>query len=200
MENTTTTPGLAPEFRAWPKIPRLSRDCVISEKIDGTNACVVISEDGAQIAAQSRTRIITPENDNYGFAKWVNVYREDLLKLGPGYHFGEWWGPGIQRGYGVAKKTFSLFNTSRWIESEAQRIDEKQQVVPACCKVVPVLCRDIFDTRIIANVLMDLVIRGSVASPGFMRPEGIVIFHTAAGTYFKKLTEGDELPKGETAK
>jgi hypothetical protein len=59
-------------FQPWPKIPRLHRSIVITEKIDGTNACVVISPDGTEIAAQSRTRVITPEQDNAGFATLEN--------------------------------------------------------------------------------------------------------------------------------
>jgi ATP-dependent RNA circularization protein (DNA/RNA ligase family) len=56
-----------PVFEDFPKIARLSRECCITEKIDGTNAQVVITEDG-QVLAGSRTRFITPEDDNYGFA------------------------------------------------------------------------------------------------------------------------------------
>ncbi len=32
---------------------------------------------------------------------------------------------------------------------------------------------------------------GSVVSPGFMRPEGIVIFHVASGQIFKATLDGD---------
>jgi hypothetical protein len=32
-----------------------------------------------------------------------------------------------------------------------------------------------------------------------MRPEGIVVFHTASGALFKKTIEGDEKPKGQAA-
>ncbi len=34
----------------------------------------------------------------------------------PATYFGEWWGSGVQRGYGLQKgdKRFSLFNVSRW--------------------------------------------------------------------------------------
>lgn len=31
------------EFKAWPKIPRLFRDVIITEKIDGTNAAIHIA-------------------------------------------------------------------------------------------------------------------------------------------------------------
>src|SRR5436305_1822690 len=99
------------EFNAFPKIARLNRECVITEKIDGTNASILIDEDGV-VMAGSRTRWITPENDNFGFAKWVEANKSELMKLGVGHHFGEWWGSGIQRGYGLTKgeKRFSLFN------------------------------------------------------------------------------------------
>jgi hypothetical protein len=38
---------------------------------------------------------------------------------------------------------------------------------------------------------------GSHAAPGFMKPEGIMIYHTAANQYFKKTFEGDEYGKGQ---
>src|SRR5690242_770744 len=60
-------------FQAWPKIPRLFRRFIITEKIDGTNAAVVVTEDG-EVLAQSRTRFITPDSDNFGFAAWVKEH------------------------------------------------------------------------------------------------------------------------------
>ena len=62
--------------------------------------------------------------------------------------------------------------------------------------VVPVLYRGPFDTQAIAGVLTELRACGSTAAPGFMQPEGIVIFHTASLTLFKKTIEKDEQPKG----
>ena len=38
--------GETMEFVEFPKIPRVSRECIITEKIDGTNASVWIGEDG----------------------------------------------------------------------------------------------------------------------------------------------------------
>ena len=175
------------DFVAFPKIPRLSRRCVITEKIDGTNACIFIGEDG-EFLVGSRTRWITPENDNYGFARWAYEHKDELLKLGPGRHFGEWWGQGIQRGYGLKEKRFSLFNTSRWMDDAVR---------PACCHVVPVLYDGTFDGTEIHSALVGLVLAGSAAAPGFMRPEGIVIYHTAGNLYFKKTIEKDEEPKGK---
>jgi hypothetical protein len=45
-------------------------------------------------------------------------------------------------------------------------------------------------------ILERLRVGGSVAAPGFMQPEGIVIYHAASRTLFKKTIEKDEQPKG----
>ena len=44
-------------------------------------------------------------------------------------------------------------------------------------------------------ILGELVRSGSHAAPGFMNPEGIVVYHTAAGQVFKMTVENDDLPK-----
>lgn len=182
-------------FVEFSKIPRLSREMIVTEKIDGTNACVYITDEGHMFAG-SRTRWITPVDDNFGFAKWVLEHNDELMLLGPGRHFGEWWGPGIQRGYGLKEKKFSLFNVSRWV-LHGETPGEKQGVLPPCVGLVPVLYRGEFNTDMIESVLIDLRIRGSMASPGFMRPEGVVVYHVAGGYLFKKTLEKDETPKGK---
>lgn len=170
-------------FTPFPKIARLNRDIVITEKIDGTNAAIGVTEDG-QVYAQSRTRLITPEDDNFGFARWVQGRADGLAEvLGIGIHFGEWWGQGIQRGYGLTEKRFSLFNTRRW-EGDLDLVS-----------VVPVLYEGPFDEEMIAVSLSTLRMQGSRAAPGFMKPEGIVIYHTAARSMFKVTLEKDEAPK-----
>lgn len=176
------------EFRKFPKIARLSRDCVITEKIDGTNASVWISEDGEEVRAGKRTSFVSVDKDNFGFAKWVEDNKEELKKLGPGVHYGEWWGVGIQRGYGLSERRFSLFNTHRWSDDAVR---------PKCCSVVPVLCTGLFNSEMIGQTLMTLKEFGSKAVPGFMKPEGIVIFHTHGSYLFKKTIENDEKPKGD---
>ena len=189
------------DFVEFPKMPRLSREIVVTEKIDGTNAQVAVVEldgysapgsvwegDGLAIYAGSRTRWITPEADNFGFAAWVRDNAEELAKLGPGSHFGEWWGAGIQRRYGLSDKRFSLFNVDRWG-------DER----PACCSVVPVLYRGDFQTAAIEECLERLRNFGSSAAPGFMNPEGVVVFHLAGRVGFKKTLHKDELPKALAA-
>ena len=173
------------DFKEFPKMARLSREVIITEKLDGTNAQIAISDDGQMIFG-SRTRWITPDDDNHGFARWANENRDELMKLGPGRHFGEWWGCGIQRKYGVQDKRFSLFNVSRW---------EDDAVRPDCCLVVPVLYRGDFTIDAAEGALAELRQHGSVAAPGFMNPEGIVLYHVAAGIGFKKTLHKDEVPK-----
>lgn len=182
---------MAPEFIEFKKIPRLSRECIVTEKIDGTNGVVMITEDG-DVFAGSKSRWITPTEDNYGFAKWVEGNKTELMKLGPGRHYGEWWGQGIQRNYSLTEKRWSLFNVSKWADDAVR---------PACCHVVPVLAaRDLFDTPALGlKVLKKLKEEGSVAAPGFMKPEGIVIFHVAGNLLFKKTIEKDEEWKGKSA-
>lgn len=174
------------EFKSFQKIARLSRDIVITEKLDGTNAQICITEDGDFLIG-SRNRWITPIDDNYGFARWAVEREDELRELGPGRHYGEWYGSKIQRGYGLKEKAFALFNTHRWSENR-----------PECCEVVPVLYEGIFSQSMIDWCIGDLDNRGSKAAPGFMNPEGIVIFHKAANLLFKKTIKNDEKPKGAT--
>jgi hypothetical protein len=179
------------EFKEFLSNARLCRDMVVTEKIDGTNAQVHITEDG-RIFAGSRNRWITPEADNFGFARWVQQYGEELRQLGPGSHYGEWWGSGIQRGYGLEKgeKRFSLFNVARWADD---RDREKYPVDrPACCHVVPILHRGLFDTAVIEAQLTLIGATGSKAAPGFMKPEGVVVFHAASGQLFKKTLDKND--------
>ena len=189
------------EFIKFNKIPRLNRDIVITEKIDGTNSQVFIDYKDKQITnsyvepvaivgdfvlwAGSRNRYLTIDNDNFGFAKCVKMNAEELVQLGTGLHFGEWWGQGIQRNYGLKEKRFSLFNVHKWGENR-----------PECCHIVPVLYEGEFDTDIINYRVKVLLDTGSVVAPGFMNPEGIIIFHTAGNYLFKVTCENDGVPKG----
>lgn len=162
------------EFKAWPKIPRIeNKKEFYTEKLDGTNACIIIDEEG-NFACQSRSRIITPEDDNYGFAGWAYRHREALMGLGKGHHYGEWWGQGIQRGYGLEEKRFSLFNTHRWGAHNPN--------TPSCVSVVPVI-----PANNIEEAKQLLIERGSLAAPGFMNVEGLVIFDYYTKGYYKAI-------------
>lgn len=183
------------EFQKFGKIARLNRDIIITEKIDGTNGAVGVTEDG-QVYAQSRNRIVTPDDDNFGFARWVGENYADLRDvLGIGLHFGEWWGSGIQRGYGLTgtDKRFSLFNANRWENDDVILAGE---VVPQLY-CVPVLYKGLWYDEASNDIVGDLRYHGSQAKPGYQNPEGIVIYHTAARTLFKVTLEGDESPKGK---
>lgn len=87
-------------------------------KLHGTNAAVRITPD-REVVAQSRSRDITPENDNAGFAKWVHDKAAEwaTCKAVSGMRtdvifFGEWAGKGIQKTDAVTKldqKYFFVF-------------------------------------------------------------------------------------------
>jgi hypothetical protein len=245
---------VALDFQAWPSIPRLNRQMLVTEKIDGTNAAVIIESHGAvrdtqadayidahhsgpwsafvvrpavlgetpsgedipwegmvevfEVGAQSRKRLIHPGDDNFGFAKWVWEKRENLVRaLDAGRHFGEWWGSGIQRGYGLAKgeKRFSLFNVSRY---SPKPISEMMQGnsgfeyaftgyhLPEMA-TVPLIYAGPFSQDKVRDLIDELNQYGSFAvpNPRFPKPEGVVVYHTAANQPFKVLCENDELPK-----
>mgnify|MGYP001615101161 CR=1 FL=1 len=191
------------EFKEFPKIARFSRPIIITEKIDGTNASIYIGEDG-EFLTGSRSQWITPDKDNYGFSRWAHEHKEELLKLGIGHHFGEWWGQGIQRNYGLKEKRFSLFNVTRWclsseeqkrIETADPRIEKYQERLPELIGLVPTLYRGDFSTSAIDTELLKLKTEGSKASVGFMKPEGVVIYHPHGNYLFKKTIEKDEVPK-----
>lgn len=194
------------EFKPFRKIARWKREILVSEKIDGTNSTVYIDDSGQTYTA-SRNRWITPGADNYGFAAWVEGNKQELLKLGAGWHVGEWWGAGIQRGYGLKEKRFSLFNTRRFcaygqtpaifINADPKIPPFTQIVLPECVGLVPVLYSGPLSEYQIEVALNNLVKRGSVAAPGYMKPEGIVVYLTAADVYLKQLIENDSAPKGK---
>lgn len=195
-----------PPFEPFAKIPRFAREATVSEKIDGSNAQILITDYG-DVFAGSRSRWIRPGKitDNFGFAAWVEGNKLELQQLGPGKHFGEWWGPGIQCGYGRDTRKFSLFNVGRWrprpevrvlSATEESFIHEKACYAPACCDVVPVMYRGKFDTAAIEGCVTQLRSLGSIAQPGWMKPEGVIIHHSASGTLWKRLLDNDEGHKG----
>lgn len=183
---------MTPEFRPWPKIARLNRDIIVTEKVDGTNAAIGVTDEG-EVYAQSRTRIVTPENDNFGFAAWVASKADQLREaLGTGLHFGEWFGKGIQRGYGMSDRQFRLFNVKRF-----EPVPFGELGLPEV-GIVPILYRGVFSEQAIKECLNLLREHGSHVAP-FAVPEGVVVFHTASGTMYKVTLENDEQPKGQVS-
>jgi len=161
------------EFKAWPKIGRDNPFKVtITEKIDGTNSCIVI-QDNQIVGVQSRKRFITPEDDNFGFAQWVKDNTKGLLTLGDGYHYGEWAGPGIQKNpHGLNEKTLFLFNTFRWNPDNPSR--------PECCSVVPILYQGELSPVTIQSLLDKLQDDADGTTP-----EGVVCYYHAFRRYTK---------------
>lgn len=177
------------EFKAWPKIQRLNKNHItITEKVDGTNACVII-QDGKVVGAQSRNRLITPDNDNMGFAGWVDQNKDTLKTLGDGYHYGEWAGPGIQKNpHCLDGKAFFLFNTFRW-----NKVFQEDPQHPArdVVSLVPELyvgpyTEDIIDYTITS--LQNGEIGLGAGKP--TNPEGIMVYFHAFGQYLKLHIEG----------
>lgn len=225
------------EFHKFGKIPRLSRDVVVTEKIDGTNGQILIKKvwdhstpptkhpdevklklvneypgvffvdfgkygmpggyapgDVFAIMAGSRSRWLTDKEDNYGFRKWCFDNAMDLVDvIGEGRHYGEWWGSGINRNYGLknGERRFSLFNSGKWTPEYLVSSPLAFEL-----DVVPVLYEGPFETEKIEWVLEELRKSGSFVRPGFMNPEGVIIYHVQGNLYFKKTIHGDEKPKG----
>lgn len=205
------------EFTAWPKTPRLFRDIIITEKIDGTNAAihiealpwaphsraevdadsgeVLLDDTYFHVTAQSRNRLIYPGKgtDNQGFATWVCANASELVTtLGPGLHFGEWWGAGIQRGYGLQSRRFSLFNTDKW-----SGLHEPRVIGGVPVSHVPVLYHGPFSEAEIKRALADLAQNGSHAVPGFADPEGVCVFHSQTRGTFKVTLDNNDTGKWE---
>lgn len=99
-------------------------------KLHGTNASAVISKEG-NFWVQSRERIITPDDDNAGFAKFAYENRETFEAIAEQYSsilydvaiYGEWCGGNIQKGVALSQlpKMFVIFSIA--LVGENDRID-----------------------------------------------------------------------------
>lgn len=85
-------------------------------KIHGTNAGVQVHQDG-RVVPQSRTTELSLSDDNAGFARWVESQKTQWQQIPQDTDedmiiFGEWCGPGVQKGVAVCeipKKSFVVF-------------------------------------------------------------------------------------------
>ena len=178
------------EFSPFQKINRLKRDCTITEKIDGSNGLIAFDERG-NILVGSRKREIFPEGtpglekgcDNFGFAGWAYENKDTLFSyLGKGFHYGEWAGGSIQRGYHQDKR-FYVFNTFRHDDIPAE-------LLGIGLRRVPILFQGEFDTASVNMIMYGLAQGGSHLNPA-TRPEGVVVYHHALKQYFKVTYEHD---------
>lgn len=174
------------EFQEFDSIEVLESMVTITEKIHGTNAQIAIDDFSKEIFAGSRTRWVTPEDDNAGFARWVFDNKENLIRvLGPGRHYGEWMGAGIGAGigagYGLKEKRFVLFNTFRWTSAKAAGL-----LLPRM-DVVPILYQGVYTPTCVKETMDKLLAGGSVLVPGYPNPEGVVMFFSRTKTLFKQV-------------
>ena len=185
------------EFREWPKIPRggAGELITITEKIDGTNACIIVEETyrgPVVVGVQSRTQLLADadndemqlivKTDNSGFADWVVKNQDELAKLGEGYHYGEWAGPGIQKNHhNLKEKTFFLFNSDRWRDGRDTR--------PAITKCVPILYEGPIGPSSIDDAMNNLW--ADAKEVGFF-PEGVVVWYHKTRRYEKYTFENAE--------
>lgn len=191
------------EFRPWPKIPRVGGllECIITEKIDGTNAQVsiqpVAGEPGQhEVCVGSRNRWLEEHKDNFGFFNWVRQ-PENLDALGTlvswnGRMYGEWFGSGIQRGYGMSERYFMPFNTAHIPAIQHNLRIKGRNIVP-----VPLLYKGRFDWKYVECAMEHLRVQGSqvACAKGFPNPEGIVVYFPALNASFKRTFEELSNPK-----
>ena len=98
-------------------------------KLHGTNAGIRI--ENGEVTAQKRSSDVTPEQDNAGFARWVEPNKPVWAEIGKAFGgaaitvHGEWAGPGVQKGDAVSlipRKMFFIF---------AVQVDDYMIVDPA---------------------------------------------------------------------
>lgn len=178
-----------PFFKSFPKIPRLSNETfTISEKVDGSNGLIFIRIDpgySSVMVAGSRSRWLyndgTETWDNFGFGRWVRDNKDSLWGLGAGYHFGEWYGQGINRNYGLKDRKFMLFDAKRY---------QGMHVFPEIVQMERVFAANVsFDILMytIDHVINDLYRDGSSIVRGYMKPEGIIVRSDLTNKVYKVL-------------
>jgi hypothetical protein len=84
--------------------------CRSKIKLHGTNCAVQIGE---ALVCQGRTTLLEPGADHKGFATWVHAHAAWFRAIRPDtVVFGEWCGPGIEKGMAISKaptKVFAVF-------------------------------------------------------------------------------------------
>jgi hypothetical protein len=93
-----------------------------SVKLHGTNAAVGFDENG-EMFFQSRNQLISPEQDNAGFARWASANQNVFPKLKSAVIYGEWCGQGVMGGTGISQLPkmfipFAILSGDRWWSPE----------------------------------------------------------------------------------
>jgi hypothetical protein len=190
-----------PLFRSFSSIPRWSKGVAVSEKIDGTNAQIHIVQYGDEefdfdghawlaiaknferdqyMLVASRNKYIMLDQDNQGFGNWCLANVAELWKLGPGRHYGEWAGPGIQKNpLNLEEKRLFMFNP-KWVDQG-----------PSCVEIAPVLA-ECMDAGDIDQLMADLKRNGTQVEGGKGQAEGVVIYHHGSGKLYKATYDNPE--------
>lgn len=117
-----------------------------SVKLHGTNSGVTFDRKNHALICQSRSRVITSQNDNAGFASFVEKNEKRIFSMFEGIcqenkipmHknvtvYGEWIGPGIQKGVGindVKEKQWVIFSIKLSEEVDDKIVSEYVDMVP----------------------------------------------------------------------
>lgn len=151
----------------------------VTQKLHGTNAQIYIQDQ--EVKAGSRNRWLSLDDDNYGFARFVDEHKSSIIELlGDGRHFGEWCGPGINSGEGLTEKRLLLFDFRRWVGKP----------LPSRIGIVPLIYSGALHTAKIDEIMDELKRNGSYLVPGFMQPEGIVV--TLGNKLYKQVFEQED--------
>lgn len=206
-------------FEAFPKLTRFSHDWTVTEKIDGTNAQVlVIPRNDAAVVYESISEhglgddgVWAPEvlrlTKDYAV---LAGSRNRLLTVGKGDNHGfagfvqeraeeiiEKLGEGRHfgewYGQGIGPRGYGV-NPKRFALFNAGRWTD--QPLPDRFDVVPILFKGYLENNVQFDwILRDLKASGSRIAPGFDNPEGIVMYHGPSRTSFKKTFDYDEAGK-----
>jgi hypothetical protein len=210
------------QFKEWPKIPRLRGPMVVTEKVDGNPAQVTIrllgkgdtwmlrtdldtvvtidNADSFAVRAGARRRWVAPgREDVFGFAQWTRGHARQLVEqLGVGRHYGEWYGAGIQRTYGLDHRRWALFNTKRWMTNRSVLADPiiALQREGVAVDVVPILYAGQWSSQAVEECLEDLRVHGSLlaASSGWSA-EGVVVYHATSHHLYKVHLSHEPVPQ-----
>lgn len=175
----------------------------ILERVDGVTAQIDVTPNA--IYPVVNNRIIVPgAGDVFGIAAWLGEHLQELREvLGVGTHTGEWYGAGINRNYGLDHRRFALYNVERWCRheedvTEDMRIDREYgkkagYIAPETCGGTLDVVAEIplypqegsITVKDVPRALYLLSRDGSYQVPGFMQPEGVLVYHKKAGMYFK---------------
>lgn len=110
-------------------------------KLHGVNCSVAITSEG--LVPQSRTAILSHTNDLCGFAKWVDTRTDFFKQIAVGTTvFGEWCGPGVQKGVAISNipfKIFAIFALKRGetLITDPEEISLELGLPPADVSVLP---------------------------------------------------------------